>query len=403
MKKRILLGITGSIAAYKTPELVRKFKEHNYDVKVVLTGCGKAFIAPLTLQAVSQHKVYEALVDVDAEMNMSHIELARWPDYILIAPATAHVIAKLAYGFADDLLSTLCLAADKRLIIAPAMNQAMWSNRITQANVSKLKESGCLFLGPEEGNQVCGEFGFGRMLDPLKIVDRLSKLFVKPYLQGQKILITAGPTQEAIDPVRYLSNRSSGKMGFALAQAAVDAGAEVTLISGPVTLSPPEKVKFIAIKTAEEMFVAVKREMNYQTIFISTAAIADYQVVNPALQKIKKTNELLTLNLKPTIDILASVSQMNLHPRPLLVGFSAETEYTLKFSEEKRRRKHIDLMVVNDVSQKHIGFDSDKNEVTVLSKDAPIHLACASKQIIAQKLLKIVANRMRSKLIKASL
>ncbi len=192
-------------------------------------------------------------------------------------------------------------------------------------------------------------------------------------------------------------------MGFALAQAAVDAGAEVTLISGPVTLSPPEKVKFIAIKTAEEMFVAVKREMNYQTIFISTAAVADYQVVNPALQKIKKTNELLTLNLKPTIDILASVSQMSLHPRPLLVGFSAETEYTLKFSEEKRRRKHIDLMVVNDVSQKHIGFDSDKNEVTVLSKDAPIHLTCATKQIIAQKLLKIVANQMRSKLIKASL
>lgn len=398
MNKRILLGITGSIAAYKTPELIRKLKEQHHDIRVVLTSCGKAFVTPLTLQTVSQHKIYEELIDVEAEAEaaMSHIDLARWPDCILIAPATAHVIAKLAHGFADDLLSTLCLASNTRLIIVPAMNQTMWFNRATQDNVNMLKERDCLFIGPGEGSQACGEFGLGRMLEPLEIVDSLSKVFIKPYLHNQRILITAGPTQECIDPVRYLSNRSSGKMGFALAQAAIEAGAEVTLISGPVALTPPRKLKFISVKTASEMLSAVEQEISQQTVFISTAAVADYQVVNPALHKIKKTNAPLTLQLKPTIDILNTVSQMNLEAKPLLVGFAAETEYTLKFAEEKRRSKNIDLMVVNDVSQVDIGFDSDKNEVTVLSSDVPIHLARAPKQLIAQQLLQIVANRMHN-------
>jgi phosphopantothenoylcysteine decarboxylase/phosphopantothenate--cysteine ligase len=397
MKKRILLGITGSIAAYKTPELIRKFKEQDYDIRVVLTSCGKAFVTPLTLQAVSQHKVYEELMDVEAEAAMSHIDLARWPDCILIAPATAHIIAKLAHGLADDLLSTLCLAsANARLIIVPAMNQAMWSNKATQDNVNKLKERDYLFLGPGTGSQACGDFGLGRMLEPIEVVEALSKVFIKPYLQKQKILITAGPTQECIDPVRYLSNRSSGKMGFALAQAAIEAGADVTLISGPVALTPPKNLKFISVKTAAEMLSAVQNEITHHTTFISTAAVADYQIINPALQKIKKSNAPLTLQLKPTIDILASVSQMNLKPKPFLIGFAAETEYTLKFAEEKRRSKNIDLMVVNDVSQTDIGFDSDNNEVTVLSSDVPIHLACATKQLIAQQLLQIVAKRMHS-------
>ncbi len=393
MNKRILLGITGSIAAYKTPELLRKLKEQLYDARVILTSCGKAFVTPLTLQAVSQHKIYEKLIDVEAEAAMSHIELARWPDCILIAPATAHVIAKLAHGFADDLLSTLCLASNTRVIIVPAMNQAMWFNRATQDNVSLLKERDYLFIGPGDGAQACGDVGLGRMLEPSEIVEALSKIFVKPYLHNQRILITAGPTQECIDPVRYLSNRSSGKMGFALAQAAVEAGAEVTLISGPVALTPPKKLKFISVKTANEMLSAVEKEISQQMVFISTAAVADYQIVNPALQKIKKLNSPLTLQLKPTIDILATVSQMNLEVKPLLVGFAAETEYTLQFAEEKRRSKNIDLMVVNDVSQTDIGFDSDKNEVTVLSSDVPIHLACASKYLIAQQLLQIIANR----------
>lgn len=396
MNKRILLGITGSIAAYKAPELIRKLKEQHHDVRVVLTSCGKAFATPLTLQAVSQHKVYEELIDVEAEVAMSHIDLARWSDCILIAPATAHVMAKLAHGFTDDLLSALCLASNTRLIIVPAMNQAMWSNQATQDNVCKLKERGYLFIGPGEGSQVCGEFGLGRMLEPQEIVDALSKVFIKPYLQKQRILITAGPTQEFIDPVRYLSNRSSGKMGFALAQAAIEAGAEVTLISGPVALMPPKNLKFVPVKTAAEMLAAVEKEINQQTIFISTAAVADYQIVHPALQKIKKSTAPLTLRLKPTVDILTTVSQMNLEPKPLLVGFSAETEYALKFAEEKRRSKNIDLMVVNDVSQTDIGFDSDKNEVTVLSSDMPIQLACATKQSIAQQLLQIVANRLHS-------
>lgn len=396
MNKRILLGVTGSIAAYKTPELIRKLKEQDYDTRVVLTACGKAFVTPLTLQAVSQNKVYEELIDAEAEAAMSHIDLARWPDCILVAPATAHLIAKLAHGFADDLLSTLCLAANTRLIIVPAMNQAMWSNKLTQDNVSKLKDRDYFFLGPAEGSQACGEFGLGRMLEPQEIVEALSAVWIKPYLKNQRILITAGPTQECIDPVRYLSNRSSGKMGFALAQAAIEAGAEVTLISGPVALTPPKKLKFISVKTAAEMLVSVQKEISHQTIFISTAAVADYQLINPVLQKIKKSNAPLTLQLKPTVDILATVSQMNLKPKPLLVGFAAETESILQFAEEKRKSKNLDLMVVNDVSRSDVGFDNDKNEVTVLSSNAPIHLACATKQFIAQQLLQIVANRVPS-------
>lgn len=395
MNKRILLGITGSIAAYKTPDLIRKLKEH-YELRVVLTACGKAFVTPLTLQAVSQHKIYEQLIDVEAEAAMSHIELARWPDGILIAPATAQVLAKLAHGFADDLLSTLCLAADTRIIIVPAMNQQMWLHRATQANVRLLKERDCVFLGPGNGVQACGEVGLGRMLEPIEIVDALSHVFVTPYLYQQRILITAGPTRECIDPVRYLSNRSSGKMGFALAQAAVEAGAEVTLISGPVALTPPKNLKLIAVKTASDMLAAVEQEIRQQTVFISTAAVADYHIVNPALQKIKKSQAPFTLQLKPTIDILATVGQMKLPTKPLLVGFAAETEYTLQFAEEKRRNKNIDLMVVNDVSQADIGFDSDKNEVTVLSSDVPIHLACASKHVIAEQLLQIVATHLQN-------
>jgi phosphopantothenoylcysteine decarboxylase/phosphopantothenate--cysteine ligase len=330
-------------------------------------------------------------MDVEAEAAMSHIDLAHWPDCILIAPASAHIIAKLANGFADELLSAVCLAsANAQFIVAPAMNQVMWFNSATQDNVNKLKERAYSFLGPGKGSQACGDIGLGRMLEPLEIVEALSKVFIKPYLQGQKILITAGPTQEPIDPVRYLSNRSSGKMGFALAQAAIEAGAEVTLISGPVALTPPSKLRFVPVKTASEMLGVVQSEINQHSIFISAAAVADYQNVNPAPQKIKKSTAGLVLQLKPTVDILAAVSQMNLQPRPLLVGFAAETECTLKFAGEKRRRKNIDLMVVNDVSQTNIGFDSDENEVTILSADIPVHLACTSKQLIAQQLLQVI-------------
>lgn len=398
-KQRILLGITGSIAAYKTPDLIRRFKEQAYDVRVVLTPGGKSFVTPLSLQAVSQHKVYEQLMDAEAEAAMSHIELARWPDCILIAPATAQFMAKLAHGFADDLLSTLCLASNARIIIVPAMNQAMWANAATQANVKQLKKRGCLFLGPAEGIQACGDTGLGRMLEPADIVINFANLLVKPYLAGQRILITAGPTQEPIDPVRYLSNRSSGKMGFAIAQAAIDAGADVTLISGPVALAPPEKCKFISVKTATAMLDAVQAEIAEKDIFISTAAIADYQAAEFCLQKIKKSVGSLTLNLKPTTDILSTISQMD-GPKPFLVGFSAETADVFRLAEEKRLRKKVDLMIVNDVSKMEIGFDSDENEVTILSQEMPVYLERASKKVIAQRLLEIIAQHLtKNKLV----
>jgi phosphopantothenoylcysteine decarboxylase / phosphopantothenate---cysteine ligase len=388
-RQHVLLGITGSIAAYKTPDLIRRLKEQGYEVKVVLTPGGKAFVTPLSLQTVSQHKVYEQLMDIEADAAMSHIELARWPDCILIAPATANFIAKLNHGFADDLLSTLCLASHAQIVLAPAMNQAMWANAATQANVYQLTERGCLFLGPAQGSQACGDMGLGRMLEPAEIVAGITNCFVKPYLKGKRILITAGPTQEPIDPVRYLSNRSSGKMGFALAQAALEAGAKVILISGPVALPPPETNKYIAVRTAAEMLAAVQHEIDKQDIFINTAAVADYQVVEPCLQKIKKITQHLNLNLKPTTDILATVSQMQ-DSKPFIVGFAAETENVLPYAEEKRLRKGLDLMIVNDVSQSGIGFESDENEVTVLSHLAPIHLKRAAKKIIAQQVLKII-------------
>ena len=395
-KRRILLGITGSIAAYKTPDLIRRLKEQDYEVRVVLTPGGKSFVTPLSLQAVSQHKVYEQLMDVEAEAAMSHIELARWPDCILIAPASAHFIAKLTHGFADDLLSTLCLATNEQIILAPAMNQAMWANAATQANANQLKKRGCLFLGPADGSQACGDVGLGRMLEPLDIVTNLTNCMVSPYLKGQRILITAGPTQEPVDPVRYLSNRSSGKMGFSLAQAAIDAGAEVTLICGPVALAAPEKCKFISVKTAVEMLEAVQTEILAKDIFISAAAIADYQACEPYQQKIKKTATHLTLHLKPTADILAAVGKMD-DPKPFIVGFSAETADVFRFAEEKRLRKGADLMIVNDVSQPGIGFDSDENEVTILSQDTPIYLERAPKKRIAQQLLEIIFQHLTKK------
>lgn len=395
-KRRILLGITGSIGAYKIPDFIRKLKEQDYDVRVVLTAGGRAFVTPLTLQAVSQHKVYEQLMDSEAEAAMGHIALGRWPDYILIAPATAHFIAKLACGFADDLLSTLCLATRAKIVVVPAMNQAMWANKATQANIRKLKEREFLFLGPVEGEQACGDVGFGRMLEPAEIARSLARVFVDPFLKGQRILITAGPTQEPIDPIRYLSNRSSGKMGFALAQAAIDAGATVTLISGPVALHTPEKCKFIPVKTAAEMMEAVLKEIVKQDVFISTAAVVDYHVAEPYLQKIKKITNHLTLNLKLTNDILATVGQMD-EPKPLIVGFSAETADIFRFAEEKRLRKGADLMVVNDVSQIDIGFDSDENAVTILSKEPPIYLEKAPKKLIAQRLLETIEQHLAKK------
>ncbi|MDO8953720.1 MAG: bifunctional phosphopantothenoylcysteine decarboxylase/phosphopantothenate--cysteine ligase CoaBC [Gammaproteobacteria bacterium] len=387
--QKILLGITGSIAAYKTPDLVRRLREQGYEVKAVLTEAAKAFVTPLSLQAVSGNEVREGLFDVNAEAAMSHIELARWADCIVIAPGSADFIAKLAHGFANDLLSTLCLATQAKIVLAPAMNQAMWSNVFTQENVKKLMQAGMLFIGPAEGSQACGDTGLGRMLEPMEIIDELNGIMQKPLLSTKRILITAGPTQEPIDPVRYLSNRSSGKMGYALAKAAIEMGAIVTLITGPVAITAPINCMFIKVKTAEEMLKAVEAEIASQDIFISAAAVADYRPIKPASQKIKKSQASFQLELEPTIDILASVAALS--PRPFIVGFAAETNNVLAFAEEKRLRKGVDLMVVNDVSDMAIGFESDNNAVTVLSEQAPIVLAEAPKIQLARQLLGIVA------------
>lgn len=387
----IILGITGSIAAYKTPDLVRRLREQGAEVRVVLTQSAKAFVTPLSLQAVSGKMVHEALLDPETESAMSHIELARWATLILIAPASANFIAKLTHGFADDLLSTLCLATQAQIIIAPAMNQAMWSNAITQENIKKLSARGFKILETGEGSQACGETGFGRMLEPLEIVEKLQNLSTQSQLNGKSILITAGPTQEALDPVRYISNRSSGKMGYALAEAALNKGAIVTLISGPTSLNPPPHCRFISVKTADEMLRAVQAEIKKNTIFISTAAVADYRPTQIEAEKIKKTQHATHLELEPTVDILAFVTQMP--DKPFCVGFAAETEHALKYGEEKRLRKKVDLMIVNDVSNPEIGFESNDNAVTVLSTADPIHFPKTSKKIIAQQLIELIEKK----------
>ncbi len=389
MAYKILLGVTGSIAAYKTPDLVRRLRELGHEVRVVLTEGGKALVSALALQAVSGNPVHTELLDSAAEAAMGHIELARWADLILVAPASANCIARLAQGCADDLLTTLCLASEARLVVAPAMNSVMWSKPATQENINTLKHRETLILGPVIGVQACGEVGLGKMMEPLELAEQLQQLHARPCLKSQRILITAGPTQESIDPVRYLSNRSSGKMGYALAQAAIEMGAAVTLISGPVSLKAPENCQFIQVKTADEMFKAVQDFIQDQDIFIGVAAVADYKVAEVAPQKIKKGQAIKTLSLVPTVDILECVGRLN--PKPFVVGFSAETHEAESLAEQKRLKKNVDLMVVNDVSQPDIGFESDMNAVTLLSAHEPIVLERASKKQIARQILEFIS------------
>ncbi|MBI5447489.1 MAG: bifunctional phosphopantothenoylcysteine decarboxylase/phosphopantothenate--cysteine ligase CoaBC [Gammaproteobacteria bacterium] len=382
----ILLGITGSIAAYKAPELIRLLRQAGHEVKVVLTRAGKEFVTPLTLQAVCGEAVFEHLLDPTAEASMNHIHLARWADCLLIAPASAHFIAKLTHGFADDLLSTLCLAAQAPLFLAPAMNQAMWSHPATQENVRILVSRGVRFIGPDEGIQACGESGYGRMTEPANIVSHL--VLPPPFLRNQRILITAGPTQEAIDPVRYLSNRSSGKMGYALAQVASAAGAHVTLISGPTALSVPAACRCIHVKTAAQMQQAVEHELAQHTVFISAAAVSDYYLPQPETQKIKKQSQ-LNLSLEKTPDILGLACQRK--NRPFCVGFAAETQDLVANAQKKLKDKQADLIIANDVSQTHIGFESDDNAVTIVSSTEAIVIPSAPKIKIAEEILHRVA------------
>lgn len=393
--KKILLGITGGIAAFKSADLTHKLRQRGGEVKVVMTPGAREFITPLTFQALSGNKVYTEVFESDSQTGMEHIDLARWADIILIAPATANCIAKLAQGLADDLLSTLCLATNKPILIAPAMNQQMWNNSITQGNIASLRSHNFQILGPADGIQACGDIGPGRMLEVEDILKFLTGFFeIQGLLKGQKVLITAGPTREQIDPVRYISNNSSGKMGYALARSAANAGAEVTVISGPTSIPRPSNVSFIDVLTAKEMYTRVGGGVDGQTIFISAAAVADYRPVNPKDLKIKKTSESLSLELERTEDILGHVA--SLPNRPFTIGFAAETNDLIENAKKKLLSKNIDAIIANPVGSNQ-GFDRDDNEATIIFKNGKsIAFPLMSKSQLADKIIITIAEGFKS-------
>ncbi|RUO26803.1 bifunctional phosphopantothenoylcysteine decarboxylase/phosphopantothenate--cysteine ligase CoaBC [Aliidiomarina minuta] len=401
--KRILLGITGGIAAYKTPELVRRLKDEGAEVRVVMTQGAKAFITPLTLQAVSGLAVHDDLLDPAAEAAMGHIELAKWADLIVIAPATASAMARIAHGHADDLLSTLCLATAAPIALAPAMNQQMWAAPATQRNLQQLQADGRLVWGPAEGSQACGDVGAGRMLEALELVAQVQAYLdigKNAVLAGRKVMITAGPTREALDPVRYISNHSSGKMGFALAAAAAAAGADVTLVSGPVSLPTPAGVSRKDVTSAADMLAAVEQQITQQDVFIGCAAVADYRAEQVAGQKMKKQgadDDHVTLRLRKNPDILAWVAA--LEKAPFTCGFAAETENLHNYAKSKMQRKGIRMIAANDVSQSDTGFNSDYNSIDLFWRDATEEvqhqaLGAASKQQLAQRIVQQIASQL---------
>jgi phosphopantothenoylcysteine decarboxylase/phosphopantothenate--cysteine ligase len=387
----IILGITGGIAAYKTPDLVRKLVAKGATVRVVMTESAKEFVSPLALQAVSGNPVSDNLLDKDAEAAMGHIELARWADKLLVAPATANFMAKLTHGLADDLLSTLCLATPAPIYIAPAMNQQMWFADATQANLKILEQRRIQFLGPAQGEQACGDVGPGRMLEPQEIANLLAQESLEKVLAGKRITITAGPTREEIDPVRYLSNHSSGKMGYALAVAAEELGATVTLISGPVNLHPPAKVTTISVSSAQQMHDAVMQTTHDCDIFIGCAAVADYRVQQKTDQKIKKSDSELTLTFIKNPDILSDVA--HLANAPFTLGFAAETQNLREYAIGKLQRKKLNMIAANDVSDNTIGFNSEQNALSVFWSKGEKKLDLADKQLLARQLMQLVAQR----------
>jgi phosphopantothenoylcysteine decarboxylase / phosphopantothenate---cysteine ligase len=387
--KRILLGVTGGIAAYKSPDLVRRLRERGAEVQVVMTAGAREFVTATTFQAVSGRPVRTDLWDAAAEAAMGHIELARWADVVLIAPATADFLARLATGQADDLLATLCLATEATVAVAPAMNHVMWSNAATRANVATLQQRGIQIFGPGAGDQACGESGEGRMLEPLELVDRIAALpSGDGPLRGRRVLISAGPTRERIDPVRFISNRSSGKMGFAVAQAAREAGAEVVLVSGPVSLPTPPGVRRIDVESAADMLTAVLKEVEGTDIFISTAAVADYRPARPADQKIKKTSDTLDLCMERTSDVLATVAARA--DRPFVVGFAAETESVEQNARLKLLKKNLDMIAANEVGHDK-AFDCEDNQLIVLWRNGRHELGKASKLALARELVALIA------------
>ena len=388
--RQILLGITGGIAAYKSAELTRQLKGAGADVRIVMTPAATEFITPLTLQALSGHPVHQHLLDPEAEAGMGHIELARWADLILIAPASADFIARFSAGMGDDLLTTLCLASDAPICLAPAMNQAMWRDPRTQHNIQQLDAQGVKIFGPGSGAQACGDTGPGRMLEPAELAGRTAEMFEHGALSGKRVVITAGPTREPLDPVRFISNHSSGKMGYALAEAAVDAGAQVRLISGPVNLTPPERLECVQVESAEQMLAASLEGIEHCDIFIAAAAVADYRPVAVAEHKIKKgSEEIMELRLIKNPDIVATVAARDL--RPFTVGFAAETRNVVEYARSKLERKGLDLIIANDVSNPEIGFNSDDNAVTLVSPTATVSLPQGPKRLLARQLIERIA------------
>ena len=392
VNKRILLGVTGGIAAYKAADLVRRLQDAGAQVRVVMTQGACEFITPLTMQALSGHPVHTTLLDPAAEAAMGHIELARWADLVLIAPASANFMARLAHGHGNDLLNTLCLATGAPIAIAPAMNQQMWADKSTQQNLLILQEKGVHVFGPGSGSQACGDVGAGRMLEPMEIIEQSAEVFDYELLTGKHVVITAGPTREAIDPVRYITNKSSGKMGFALAEAAAEAGARVTLIAGPVNLPTPNRVTRIDVTRAVDMFEACMDVVaDGCDVFIATAAVADYRPTVTADHKIKKSTEEIHLTLVKNPDIVASVAEHD--KRPFTVGFAAETQDVMAYAEGKLVNKKLDMIATNDVSGSNVGFNSDNNALTVIWPGGHKVLPLASKTQIAKQLIELIAIR----------
>ena len=392
--RRIVLGVAGGIAAYKAADLVRRLREREFDVRVVMTASAREFVAPLTFQAVSSNPVHCDLLDEQAEAGMGHIEFARWADLVLVAPATANVIARLAHGLADDLLTTLCLATTAPVVLAPAMNQQMWQASATRANVLTLLDRGVSMLGPGEGDQACGEVGPGRMLEPDEIAARVAARFRGGALDGIEVVVTAGPTREALDPVRFLTNHSTGKMGYAVAAAAADAGARVSLVSGPTALPAPPGVERIDVTSAEEMYAEVIARAARCDIFIAAAAVADYRPARFTEQKIKKGDGPRSVDFVRTPDIVAGVAAMD--DGPFTVGFAAETESVQARAQDKLERKGLDMIAANRVGLPDRGFASDRNALSVLWRDGVRELDLAPKAELARSLVALVAERYRA-------
>ena len=388
--KRIVLGVSGSIAAYKSPDIVRRLQDLGAEVRVIMTNGGKEFVSERSLQAISKNKVHDNLWDKEAELAMGHIELAKWADLIIIAPASANTIAKLCHGRADDLLSTVILATEAKVMIAPSMNQQMLASSAMKDNLKLLRKRGILIIEPGFGEQACGDIGEGRLAEPSEIAKQAADLFTSSLLSGKNILITLGGTKESIDPVRYISNHSSGKMGMALANACIQAGAKTTLIVGSISVDIEKRADIIHVVSADDMYKAVMKKINTQDLFISCAAVADFKPKTKNKQKIKKNNNLMTIELTKNKDILTSVCQKE--KKPICVGFAAETENHIENAKIKLKKKKCDVIILNDVSQAEIGLNSNENEVHLITKNRTEKIEKNSKQIIAEKIIDKLAN-----------